>query len=84
MTPIVDGVVNLLRTLRMVPGAVQPPRIDTRCFDGSVNALAAESGIFRQVPWMARRSGYSVAGLHVVDDTPSDAGSAEVIGWRRR
>lgn len=43
--PIIDGVINLLRAFRMVPGAATPPRRDTRWFDGSVNALATVSGI---------------------------------------
>lgn len=46
VTPIVDGVLNLLRVLRMLPGAARPPRADTRWFDGSVNPQATVSGIF--------------------------------------
>lgn len=55
VTPIVDGVLNLLRTLRMTPGEPQPPRVDTRWFDGSANALATQSGIFTPVATSGRR-----------------------------
>jgi predicted deacylase len=47
--PIVAGVENLLRTLRMLPGAPAPPRADTRWFDGTASADAAYTGIFTPV-----------------------------------
>lgn len=46
VTPIVDGVLNLLRTLAMLSGEPRPPRVDTRWFDGSVNPQASTSGLF--------------------------------------
>jgi predicted deacylase len=55
VTPIVDGVENLLRSLRMIPGAPRPPRTDTRWFDGSVNVAATQSGIFTPAATSARR-----------------------------
>lgn len=46
VAPIVDGVLNLLRTLAMLPGDPRPPRADTQWFDGSVNPQASTSGLF--------------------------------------
>jgi len=54
VTPIVDGVLNLLRHLQMTPGAPRPPRSDTRWFDGSVNVAATVSGIFTPTATSAR------------------------------
>lgn len=66
VTPIVDGVLNLLRTLDMMPGAPLPPRVDTQWFDGSVNALSTESGIFTPVAMSGRhvRQGDALGTIH--------------------
>ena len=46
---IVDGVDNLLRVLKMKPGAPAAPRADTRWFDGTADASSTTTGIFTPV-----------------------------------
>jgi len=45
VTPIVDGVLNAMRGLGMLPGAVVAPREMPRWFDSTVSAYATASGI---------------------------------------
>ncbi|NOT45595.1 MAG: succinylglutamate desuccinylase [Acidobacteria bacterium] len=49
VAPLVAGLENLLRELRMVPGASSPPRADTRWFDDTVGVSAGATGIFTPV-----------------------------------
>jgi len=60
--PIVAGVENLLRTLKMVPGQPVPPRTDTRWFDDTVSANTTTTGIFTPVTTRGRsiRQGESI------------------------
>ena len=52
--PIVSGVDNLLRVLKMAPGAPDPPRTDSRWFDSTTEAAATVTGIFTPVATTAR------------------------------
>lgn len=52
--PIVKGVDNLLRVLKMLPGAPDPPRDDTRWFDDTTGVSATVTGIFTPVATTAR------------------------------
>ena len=52
--PIVRGVDNLLRVLKMQPGAPDPPRADTRWFDDTTSVSATTTGIFTPVATTAR------------------------------
>ena len=52
--PIVSGVDNLLRALKMAPGPPDPPRADTRWFDSTTEAAATVTGIFTPVATTAR------------------------------
>jgi predicted deacylase len=54
VTPIVDGVENLLRTFGMAPGTPAPVRADTRWFDDTVGVSATATGIFTPVATTAR------------------------------
>ena len=46
VTPLVSGVVNLLRVLKMAPGPSTPPRPDTRWFDDTLGVSATRTGKF--------------------------------------
>ena len=52
--PVVSGVVNLLRVLKMAAGAPSPPRSDTRWFDDTTSVNAKTTGIFTPVATTAR------------------------------
>ena len=52
--PIVNGVDNLLRVLKMAPGTPDPPRADTRWFDSTTEATATTPGIYTPVMTSAR------------------------------
>jgi hypothetical protein len=52
--PIVNGVENLLRALKMLPGAPAPPRTDTRWFDSTTEAVATVTGIYTPAATTAR------------------------------
>lgn len=54
VAPIVNGVENLLRVLKMMPGAPNPPRADTRWFDSTAEASATVTGILTPVATKAR------------------------------
>lgn len=54
VTPIVNGVENLLRVLQMTPGAATPPRPDTRWLDDTVGVSARHTGIFTPASTRAR------------------------------
>jgi len=54
VAPIVAGVENLLRELRMAPGPTAPARADTRWFDDTVGVPARETGIFTPVVTVGR------------------------------
>jgi predicted deacylase len=54
VTPIVDGVLNALRALQMLPGAVTPPRESPRWFDSTVSANATRGGILTPESTTAR------------------------------
>ena len=56
VTPIVDGVLNVLRVFHLLPGAPRPPRADTRWFDNTTSANATRTGIF----YPAVRAGQTV------------------------
>jgi hypothetical protein len=49
VTPIVDGVLNAMRALKMLPGAVTPPREQPRWFDSTTSANASQTGILEPV-----------------------------------
>lgn len=48
------GLENLLKTLKMTPGAPAPPRTDTRWFGDSAEASATKTGIFTPVATSGR------------------------------
>jgi predicted deacylase len=48
------GLENLLKTLKMTPGAAAPPRTDTRWFGDSAEASATKTGIFTPVATSGR------------------------------
>jgi predicted deacylase len=52
--PIVSGVDNLLRVLKMMPGTPEPPRSDVRWFDNTTEAVATVTGIYTPVAASAR------------------------------
>ncbi len=52
--PVVSGVINLLRVLKMTAGAPTSPRLDTRWFDDTTGVSATRSGIFTPVSTRAR------------------------------
>jgi predicted deacylase len=52
--PIVSGVDNLLRVLKMMPGTPAPPRPDTRWFDSTADAAATVTGIYTPVATSGR------------------------------
>jgi predicted deacylase len=52
--PIVSGVENVLRVLKMMPGTPNPPRSDVRWFDGTTAAVATVTGIYTPVATSAR------------------------------
>lgn len=52
--PIVSGVENLLRVLKMLPGAAAPGRADTRWFDSTADATATVTGIYTPAATTAR------------------------------
>jgi uncharacterized protein len=54
VTPIVDGVLNAMRALKMLPGAVVPPSRPPRWFDSTVSASATKAGILTPVSTAAR------------------------------
>jgi predicted deacylase len=49
VTPIVDGVLNAMRVLKILPGSVVPPVQAPRWFDSTVSANATKSGILTPV-----------------------------------
>lgn len=52
--PLVTGVENVLRALKMTDGAPPPPRADTRWFDDTASASATTTGIFTPVATTGR------------------------------
>jgi len=54
VTAIVNGVDNLLRVLKMKPGAPEPPRADTRWFDSTADASSTTTGMFTPVETRGR------------------------------
>ena len=52
--PVVSGVVNLLRVLKMEAGAPAPPRQDARWLDDTTGVSATQTGIFTPVATTAR------------------------------
>jgi predicted deacylase len=52
--PIVAGVINLLRVLKMADGAPSPARSDTRWFDDTTGVTATATGIFTPAATTAR------------------------------
>lgn len=51
---IVKGVDNLLRVLKMMPGAPDPPRADVRWFEGTADPTATVTGIYTPVATTGR------------------------------
>ncbi|HWI20228.1 MAG TPA: succinylglutamate desuccinylase/aspartoacylase family protein, partial [Vicinamibacterales bacterium] len=54
VTPIVDGVLNALRVLKMLPGPVVPPGAPPRWFDATTSATATKGGILTPASTTAR------------------------------
>jgi predicted deacylase len=54
VTPIVDGVLNTLRALKMLPGAVTSARQSPRWYDSTVSANASKGGVFTPASTSAR------------------------------
>ncbi len=54
VTAIVDGVLNAMRALTMLPGAVTVPRDTPRWFDSTTSANATKTGIFTPASITAR------------------------------
>ena len=52
--PVVSGVVNLLRVLKMAEGPPSTPRSDTRWFDDTTGVSATHTGLFTPVATTAR------------------------------
>jgi len=66
VSTLVDGLGNLLRELRMVPGAARPARPDTRWFDDTVGVSARTTGLFTPVATEGRlvKAGESIGTIH--------------------
>jgi predicted deacylase len=64
--PIVNGVMNALRALKMLEGEALPARPDTRWFDGTVSVTAKSSGIFTPIGTRGRevRKGDRIGTIH--------------------
>jgi uncharacterized protein len=54
VTPIVSGIENVLRTLKMMPGDPARPRADVRWFDDTASADATTTGILTPVATTGR------------------------------
>jgi uncharacterized protein len=52
--PIVSGIENVLRALKMMPGALVTPRADTRWFDDTAGADATKAGILTPASTVGR------------------------------